>query len=194
MYRKLMVVVEINKSPKFSERQRREKEIKTKHKSAQHTNEISYARQDVKSEVEKKQSLDRAKVENLIKRSNRILLKISTVFPFALFPTIVTIEDTKIVVTFYSFFSVREAKDVDIKNIANIFVGNGPFLSFIEIISSAPVENKIYIRKLWKKDALKARNIIEGLRILQKENISTTAFEKEELLEKLNQLTKKDIA
>ncbi len=57
------------------------------------------------------------------------------------------------------------------------------------IISDTFLKNEIQVDRLWKKDAIFVRRIIEGLRMFEKEKIDTFAYEVEELLSKLKELS-----
>lgn len=142
----------------------------------------------------KKDTIDKTKIENLVKKSTRIIADASSVFPFELFPTKIIVEETKITIIFHFFFAISQTHTLDVKDITNIFVGRGPFFASLEIVSRTFIQNNIQIKKMWKEDAMKIRNIIEGLRTFQREGINTASFEKDELVQKLMLLAQNEPA
>lgn len=149
--------------------------------------------EEAKKDAVKKEVLDKTKAHNLLKKSNRVLIKTSSVFPFDFFPTRVIIEEARLIVIFRFFFLVSQSHTVDIKDITNVFVGSGPILASLEIVSRTFIENNMFVRNLWRKDAVKIRNMIEGLRALNREQIDTTSFERDELIDEINNLSNTEV-
>src|SRR3990172_6838296 len=72
----------------------------------------------------KRKRLNNNKVAKLVKRSNRILVTISShALPFDLFPNIINIEEQRITIIDRHLFS-SEVHSIDIKNISNILINN----------------------------------------------------------------------
>src|SRR5579859_2932045 len=115
--------------------------------------------------------------EFFLHRTKRILVRISSVFPFDFFPSTVEIEDNKVTVTHRQFFACSQIFSIDMHDISNIFVETAPFFATLKIITRSFVENNIKIPWLKRSDALHARNIIEGLRIFSQEKIDTSKYE-----------------
>lgn len=131
------------------------------------------------------------KVAKLVKRSNRILVSISShALPFDLFPDVINIEEKRITIIDRHLLS-SEVHSIDIKNISNILINNSFFFSRSQlvIISKTFEENEIKVKNLRTKDAVFARRIIEGLRIFENENIDTHDYTKKELVAKLEELS-----
>lgn len=131
---------------------------------------------------------NRQAVDDMVANSNRILLRISSVFPFDIFPNHITIEETRLTIVYRQFLTAQ-VRSIDIKNISNVFVNTGIFFAQLTIVSNTFAENEIVIHKLWKKEAIFARRITEGLRMFVNKNIDTTGYEIEELLSKLKELS-----
>src|SRR3989344_8414308 len=101
-----------------------------------------------------KKSADKNTVEGLVRKSNRILVSISSHgFPFDLFPNTINIEDGRITIINRHFLS-SEVHSVDIKNISNIFINTTVFFSQLVIISKTFEENEIKIRSLRPAEAV----------------------------------------
>ena len=155
-----------------------------------------YQAREIKREKRASNKLDRLnkrKVAKLVKKSNRILVSVSShALPFDLFPDILNIEEERITIINRHLLS-SEVHSVDIKNISNILINNSILFSQLAIISKTFEENEIKIRNLRTKDAVFARRIIEGLRVFEKENIDTSGYTKNELIAKLEELSTTEI-
>ncbi len=148
--------------------------------------------QEVKT-ADKQKRLNNKAVVNLIKKSNRILVSISShAFPFDFFPNTINVEEGRITVINRHLLS-SEVHSIDIKNISNIFINTTVFFSQLVIISKTFEENEIKIRNLKTGEAVFARRIIEGLRTFENKQIDTSNYTKEELLAKLEELSKTEI-
>ena len=138
--------------------------------------------------------LDKSLVTGLVKKSNRILLSISThKFPFDFFPDVLNVEEGRItIITHHSFFS-SNVHSVDIADISNILINLTPFFAQLTIVSKTFAKNEIKIRNLLKDDAIFARRLVEGLRVFEENQIDTSKYTKEELIIKLEELSKTEI-
>jgi hypothetical protein len=151
-------------------------------------------------EIEKEtQTADRQKrsndrtVANLVKRSNRILVSVSShAFPFDFFPDVINVEDGRITIIKRHLLS-SEVHSVDLKDISNIFINTAVMFAQLVIISNTFEDNEIRIRNLRPKEAVFIRRIIEGLRVFEKKQIDTSTYSKEELISKLEELSTTEI-
>lgn len=139
-----------------------------------------------------KSEIDKKAIENMVQNSNKILMRISSIFPFDFFPSHMTVESTRITVIHRQLFS-SQVHSVDIKDISNIFINTTIFFAQLEVVSSTFEDNEIHLNKLWKKDAILMRRIVEGLRQFVKQNIDMSVFSTEELLSKLKELSTTEI-
>lgn len=135
-----------------------------------------------------KAETNRQAVEDMVNNSNRILLKISSVFPWDFFPTSIIAEETRLTIIHRQLLS-SQAYSVDIKNISNIFIDTSILFAQLTIVSSTFAQNQIIISRLWKKEAIFMRRIIEGLRMFVDKDIDTTTYEVKELINKLRELS-----
>lgn len=143
--------------------------------------------------AEIKKRLDNRIIANLVKKSNRILVSISShKFPVDFFPDTINIEESRITIINRHFLS-SEVHSVDIKNISNIFINTTIFFSQLVIISKTYEENEIKMRNLRTSEAIFARRIIEGLRIFENKQIDTSNYTIDELVTKLKELSTTEI-
>lgn len=131
-------------------------------------------------------------IQDLVNKSNRILLKISSVFPFQLFPSTIVVEENRITIIRRQLYS-SQVHSVDIKNITNVFLFTGLFFAQLTVVSNTFIRNQIMVPKLHKNEAILMRRLIEGLRLFTSKNIDTSEYEIPELIEKLKQLSTTEI-
>lgn len=136
---------------------------------------------------------NRQTVEDMVNNSNRVLLKISSVFPWDFFPSSIIAEDTRVTIVTRQLYS-SQVHSVDIKNISNVFIDTGILFAELTIVSNTFAENEITVDRLRKKEAILMRRIIEGLRMFVSKDIDTTGYTVKELVAKLKQLSTTGIA
>src|SRR3990167_3034039 len=143
--------------------------------------------------ADKRKRLENKTVAGLVKKSNRILVSISShALPFDFFPDTINVEEARITIINRQLLS-SEIHSVDIKDISNIFINQTIFRSQLVIISKTFEENEIRIKNLKTKEAVFARRIIEGLRVFENKKIETSGYTKEELVAKLEELSTTEI-
>src|SRR4030042_1417614 len=153
---------------------------------------LSVQQEEAKVIGEKKRE-DVRTVAELVKKSNRILVSISSHrFPIDPFPDTLNVEEGRITVINRRMLS-SEIHSVDIKDISNVFINKVVFFSQLVIISKTFEENEIKIANLRTKEAVFARRIIEGLRIFVNKKIDTSGYSVKELLAKLQELSTTEI-
>lgn len=131
---------------------------------------------------------NRQAVEDMVSSSNRILLSVSSVFPWDLFPSTITMEETRLTIIHRQLFS-SQVHSFDIKDISNVFIDTGILFAQLRIVSDTFAQNEITINRLWKHEAVLMRRIIEGLRMFVQKDIDTTGYKVEELVNKLSELS-----
>ena len=143
--------------------------------------------------VTEHKALDKNLVAGLVKKSNRILVGISSHrFPFDLFPSMVNVEEGRVTIITREFLT-SQVHSVDIKDISNIFINMSPFFAQLVIVSKTFAENEIRVAALRKKEAVIVRRVIEGLRTFEEKEIDTSIYTKEELVKKLEELSTTEI-
>lgn len=144
-----------------------------------------------KKEISKKiEKNEEKKLIRIIKASKEPIFKTSSAFPFDLFPDQVSIEEYKVNVTNYEFFLTKRVHSIAVNDIADVFVDTAPFFATLKIIYRSFTENTVQVRFLKKDDALRARRIIEGLVIADKNHIDLAKIKREHLMIELEELGK----
>ena len=135
-----------------------------------------------------KKRKDERGLANLVKRTHRVLLEISTVFPFDLFPDRLTVDENKVNLISSEFFFSGRTHSVLIKEISDVLVDSGFFFAKLQIIDKGFIENSIELRYLWIEDAQKARRIIQGLVVAINEGIDISKIKADDLVKKIEEL------
>jgi hypothetical protein len=136
-----------------------------------------------------KKRLNEKVVANLIQKSNRILVSISSHgFPIDPFPDTINVEEGRVTIINRHWLS-SEVHSLDIKDISNIFINQTIFFAQLVIISKTFEDNEVKIRNLRKSEAIYLRRIVEGLRIFERKHIDTSSYTDKELIAKLRELS-----
>ncbi|MDP3941623.1 MAG: hypothetical protein Q8Q49_04935 [bacterium] len=147
----------------------------------EHTKNIATKKQD-----------DIGMVNDLVKKSNRIIISISSQFPWDLFPSTIDVEESRVTFKFNQFLS-SQSHSVDLKDISNVFIETSMLFASLQVVSRTFVQNDIKIGNLNKTEAKKVQGIIEGLRTFAEHDINTSNYEIDELIAKLGELNTSDI-
>ena len=130
---------------------------------------------------------DKHTLDELMRKSNRSIISISSIFPWNFFPNTIDVEESRVTFIFRQLFA-SQSHSVDIKDISNVSIESGIFFSTLQVVSRTYTKNDIKIEYLRKKEALQTRKIIEGLRTLAFNEINTSNYEIEDLINKLQEL------
>ena len=170
----------------FDQEKEKNKEISD---NLQHQRSLNInVKQDFVDERARNLESDRRVISDMTQSSNEILMSTNSVFPFDFFPTTINIEVTRVAIITRQLFS-SQVHSVDIKDISSVFIETSILFAAITLISKTYSQKELVIDRLWKKDAILLRRIIEGLRMFEKRGVNTTNFSRAELLSKLKELS-----
>jgi hypothetical protein len=133
-----------------------------------------------------KTEADSQMVNDLVKKSNRCIISISSSYPWNFFRSTIDVEESRVTFIFRQFLS-NQSHSVDIKDISNVFIESSIFSSTLQVVSRTFIQNDIKIGNLNKAKAQKVKRIIEGLRTFEKHNINTSNYEIAELTSKIEE-------
>lgn len=137
------------------------------------------------SEIEEHEEM----FEDVLKRSRTVLFHAKTIFPFDLFPNDLIIDITKVTVVNRSFFLSGETQSIHIRDIMDVRVETGPFFSSLTMLDLGYIQrNKLHVNYLKKKDAVRARQIIEVLIAATKAGVDLTKIPRRDLISRLPEL------
>lgn len=157
------------------------------------TPELTGQQEAVKA-VTTEKIIDKTIVASLVAKSNRILSSIKThrlLFDF--FPNIINVEESRVNIIIRDYFFSSRVHSVDIKDISNVFINLTPFFAQLVIVSKTFAQNQVKIGGLWKDDAIYSRRIIEGLRQFVAQQVDTSVFTTEQLIDKHQKLSTTEI-
>lgn len=137
-----------------------------------------------------KKSLKTNKLDKVTQQTNDKLFEITSVFPFDLFPNKVIIGQKQIVLVYRQFFFASQVYNFLIQDILTPVVGSSVFFSTlrIELGPGGFQQNPPSIKYLRKKEALKARRIIMGLIICEREKVDLVGIPPGELVLKVEEI------
>jgi hypothetical protein len=125
-------------------------------------------------------------LETLIEKSETLLFRCKTVFPFQLFPTIIEITESRIDIKYGIFFDTYQTVPVLIQNLMNVVVTTGAFFGSVEFEMKAPTYRPAAISYLKKNDVMKIKQIVTGLIQIKQEEIElSTSLTKRHLIRKI---------
>jgi hypothetical protein len=113
-------------------------------------------------------------LNSLTLESKSVLFQFKSTFPFDFFPDTITIDESKVNITSQDFFLCSHVRSILISNISDISIDTGVFFATISIIDSSNYRFPIIetLRYVKKSDAIRARELIQGLILAKSKNIS----------------------
>ncbi|MBI4078958.1 MAG: hypothetical protein HY429_01530 [Candidatus Levybacteria bacterium] len=111
------------------------------------------------------------KLQALVARTEKVLLKISAVFPFDFFPDEIIIDENKVNLIIRQFFFSAHTHSIMIKMIKDVAIECSPLFATFKLVPDGYPGEPIVIKFLKKSEATKARSLILGLMLLLKEGL-----------------------
>lgn len=137
-----------------------------------------------------KKEVANQKLEDLADKSDTILLKVSTVFPFTFFVNDIIIDPYKVNIIFREFFFSEHIHSIMVKDILDVVVETSLLFATVKIVDQGYVENTVDIAYLKKDDALRVRKIIQGLVIAHRQAVDLSVLPSYHIKEKASDLGK----
>lgn len=116
------------------------------------------------------------KLRELAEKSNTILLKVSTVWPFTFFKNDIIIDPYKVNIIYREFFWSEQIHSIMVKDILDVVIETSVFFATIRIVDQGYTENSVNIAYIKKDDALKVRKIIQGLVIAHRQAVDLSVL------------------
>jgi len=129
-----------------------------------------------------------SQLENLAQDEQPLLMTLSTVFPFKIFPTHITIEKTKVNIKETLFFASSNIQSIMIGDISSCETESNLFFGLIKLVTRIPNSPPVIINYLPKEEALKARRIIQGLMVGVMNKVDLAKVSTPQLLESVEQM------
>ncbi len=138
-------------------------------------------------QVENQRHESHLKMSEISKSRTDVLFQARTVFPFDLFPKVLTISSTKIEAKLNSFFYTYSTVTIPLQDIANVELNSSLFFSTLNVINIRS-KDPLVMRFLWNRDAIKGKKLINGLLIAQESGVDVSVIEPKKLLPQLEGL------
>lgn len=135
-----------------------------------------------------KKDIAARKLEDLAEKSNEVLLKVSTVFPFTFFVNDIIVDPYKVNVVFREFFYSEHIHSIMVKDILDVVVETSLFFATVKIVDQGYTENSVNIEYLKKADALKLRKLIQGLVIAHRQAVDLSILHPSRIKDKAEEL------
>lgn len=153
--------------------------------------------QPTKQTEKKRTTQSQRQIENHIlkiaRKSSQILFQTKTVFPFDFFPDTLTINANKIDIVNSEFFASNRTTSIPLNDIANVEVQTVPFFATIRIISIRFPMKPIVLHYLKKTEAIKAKNIIDGLLVAISQGADITNIDPQTILKQIETAGKSNV-
>ncbi|HEV7454082.1 MAG TPA: hypothetical protein VGO07_02380 [Candidatus Saccharimonadales bacterium] len=121
--------------------------------------------------------------------AHEILLSATTVFPFTLFPDIITLDREKLTFSNRFFFRIAEVTSIRIEDILNIIADVGPFFGSLKVSTRFFDDSEPHtVNYLWRHDALRFKRVVQGYIISRQKGIDCSSFSPRQLVDMLDKI------
>lgn len=121
-------------------------------------------------------------------KSNDILYKCDTVFPFTPFPDTITIDREKLTIAYRLFFKIAQISSTPLDDVESVDANVGPFFGSIVVTSKFFVNNTRTVKFLAREDAVKIQRILQGYKLTKEKDINCNKIPTNELVPMLMEL------
>ncbi len=127
-------------------------------------------------------------LERMLKSSDQVLYRCSSVFPFTLFPDTVIIDRNKVDIVHRRFFFSKSVFTTLIQDIRTVKVSSGPFFATLRIEIMTYEQNPPPVRFLPKEAAFEVRRVAMGLTAARRRGVKLDKMNVKELRETVAKL------
>lgn len=140
-------------------------------------------------ELVKERAKNYQKLNALLAKSQSIpLYRLSTFWPFKLFPVHIEIANDRISINFWEFIKTGQYISLSKESIEEVSLASGPIFSTLKIRTTRASDPCVQISYLRKEEAFKATRLIQGIITATKNDISLENIDSDDLAEKLEGL------
>lgn len=136
----------------------------------------------------KNKSKDKSQTEKQLSRlaseTKTVILRVSSVFPFQLFPDEIILDRTKVTIV-RRFLFFKRIFPILYEDIRTTRINRGLVFASIEIELSGYERNPNPVTHLWPEKAIKVENYIMGMLKTLKDGVDLTGIGKEELAKRI---------
>jgi hypothetical protein len=128
------------------------------------------------------------KINQLAEKSDQVLFRTKSVFPFDFFPDTLTINANKIDIVQSLFFFSNSTTSVPLRDIANVEIETSPFFAKIKIVNIRYPMEPVIIQYLHKDKAIRAKNIIDGLLVSMSQGADVAAVDPQKMQQQIEKV------
>ena len=131
-------------------------------------------------EVEKAEKM----LKETVRRTHDVLLSVSTIVPFTIFPDTITIDREKVTLVQRFFFNAATVRSIKLEDVLDVTATAGPFFGSVHLISrGVNPEEGFSVKFLKREDAFRVKRIMNGFIVLVgKEDINLDVIDTDELV------------
>ena len=129
-----------------------------------------------------------ARVRKLARKSEEVLYRLKTVFPFDFFPDTLTINSNKLDINSSYFFFSHQTQSIPLRDIGMVEVQTSLLFATLKIINLRYPLEPVEINFLWNHEAEKAKQIIDGLLVTMSHGADVAAIEPQRMLKQLEKV------
>ncbi|HVZ67305.1 MAG TPA: hypothetical protein VG917_03515 [Patescibacteria group bacterium] len=166
------VLFDFSKQKDFNKKEIRKRNIKRIHDNEVH--------------MSSEEAIER--LDDIANNSSRTIFTLKTVFPFTLFPDVVSLDIEKISIISREFFASDRIQSIMLANISDIYIDSSPFFGALKIVDKFFVQNVITVRYLKKDEAIMLRKLAQGLIVAQRQHVDVSKIPHEELIPRLEEI------
>lgn len=142
--------------------------------SPEPVNQGSYFPVPMDPDSENNRLISYQRIRRLAEKSRQIVIQVSAVFPFDVFPDTIIVDINKVEIIHRSFFMTESVLRLLYADIRTVIVSSGPLFSALMIETSLYPKNIDPIGYLHRADAIRTCRIIMGLVMCEREKIDVT--------------------
>ncbi len=127
--------------------------------------------------------------EPKVPASARRLFRISSVFPLQLFPDEIVVDEFKVtIITRVFFFDSGLTRSILYRDLSDVAVEKSLWFAALKFGERGFPTDQLVVNYLWRDQAERARRLIEGMIVLDKEKTETAKLSVEDLFEEAEKL------
>jgi hypothetical protein len=130
------------------------------------------------------------KMEDIANKSDTVLLKVSTVWPFTIFKNDIIIDPYKVNIVYREFFWSEHIHSIMVRDILDVIVETSVFFATLKIVDQGYTANTVDIEYLKRDEALKVRKIIQGLIIAHRQALDLSGINSSNIKDHVDQMGK----
>lgn len=143
---------------------------------------VNLGKAGISQKVEQSAIDERKKIDKLVRKTSSVLLRIKSIFPFDFFPIEIIIDRTKIDIFEKTFFFSKEMRSISLDQVTDVAVNSTIF--FAQLVIGIKESEPLKISFLGKKDAARARELLQGLLLGIQEQVDFSKLRPDEVVEK----------